>query len=159
LVYLIVETFQTSASAKEYQRTSPAGRIQPSGSQNVTIPLEGYEPIRVLAQESHRATLRIARELPFPRKKPHILWIFEAGFIVDLQWDPRDWHWQEAHNMGDAPFFDYSAKRRYQNAKPTQHIPGITNFIQRLNLRNSTVAQIIAKMWHNARPRKVRALA
>jgi hypothetical protein len=45
-VYQVVET---SANAREYRRTSPASRIQPSSSQNVTIPLAGYEPIRVLA--------------------------------------------------------------------------------------------------------------
>jgi hypothetical protein len=60
--------------------------------------------------------------------------------------------------MGDAPFFGYFAKRGYQNARKIQHTPNITSFIQRLNLRNSTVAQIIARMWHNARPCKVEAL-
>jgi len=72
-VYQVVETFQTSASAREYRRTSSTGRIHPSSSQNVIIPLAGYEPIRVLAQESHRATLRIAKELQIPGKKPPIL--------------------------------------------------------------------------------------
>jgi len=61
-------------------------------------------------------------------------------------------------NMGDAPFFGYFAKRGYQNARTKQHTPSITTFVQQLNLRNSTVAQIIARMWHNARPRKVGAL-
>jgi hypothetical protein len=59
--------------------------------------------------------------------------------------------------MGDAPFFDYLAKRGYRNARK-QHTPNIITFVQHLNLRNSTVAQIIARMWHNARPRKVGAL-
>ncbi len=36
--------------------------------------------------------------------------------------------------------------------------PNIITFVQQLNLRNSTVTQIIARMWHNARPRKVGAL-
>ncbi len=156
--YQFVETFQTMASAREYRRTSPAGRIQSSSAQDITIPLAGYEPIRVLAQENHGTTLRIAKDLPKPGKKPPILWIFEEGFVADLQWDPGEWHWQEAHNMGDAPFFGYSAKRGYRNAKQIQHIPSIATFIQRLNLRNSTVAQIIARLWHNARLRKVGAL-
>ncbi len=38
------------------------------------------------------------------------------------------------------------------------HTPSISSFIQRLNLRTSTVAQVIARLWHNARPRKVGAL-
>jgi hypothetical protein len=60
--------------------------------------------------------------------------------------------------MGDAPFFGYSTKRGYQNVKKIHHTPNITSFIQRLNLCNSTVVQIIARMWHNTCPRKVGAL-
>jgi hypothetical protein len=118
----------------------------------------GYEPIRVLAQENHGSTLRIAKDLPKPGKKPFILWIFEEGFVADLQWDLGEWHWQETQNMGDAPFFGYSAKRGYRNAKQIQHTPSITTFIQCLNLCNSMVAQIIARLWHNARPCKIGAL-
>jgi hypothetical protein len=112
-VYQIMETSQSSTSTREYRKTSPVGRIQPSNSQNVIIPLAGYEPVRVLVQEHHGATLRLAKDLPTPGKKPRIYWIFETSFISNLQWDPRNWHWQEAHNMGDAPFFGYSAKRGY----------------------------------------------
>jgi hypothetical protein len=60
--------------------------------------------------------------------------------------------------MGDAPFFGYSSKKGYQNARKPHQPPGIIEFIQRLNLRNSTIAQIVARIWHNARPRKVGAL-
>jgi hypothetical protein len=60
--------------------------------------------------------------------------------------------------MGDAPFFGYSSKRGYQNARKKHHSPSIITFIQDLGLHNSTVAQIVARMWHNARPRKVGAL-
>jgi hypothetical protein len=57
--------------------------------------------------------------------------------------------------MGDSPFFGYFAKQGCQNArKPTQSA-NICSFIQRLNLQNSTVTQVIAKIWHNSRPRKV----
>jgi hypothetical protein len=93
----------------------------------------------------------------WPRTSP-IYWIFESGFISELQWDPEDWHWQQTGNIGDTPFFGYSAKRRYRNARRKQHTPSIITFVQLLNLQNSTVAQIIAMMWHNARPRKVGVL-
>ncbi len=32
------------------------------------------------------------------------------------------------------------------------------SFIQGLNLRNSTTTQVIARIWHNARPKKVGTL-
>jgi hypothetical protein len=48
-VYQITEMAQTLASARKFRRTSLAGRILATSSHNITIPLEGYEPIRVLA--------------------------------------------------------------------------------------------------------------
>jgi hypothetical protein len=120
--------------------------------------LEGYTPVRVLAQDDHGATLKLAKDLFMPSKKSPIYWIFESSFIYDLPWDPGDWHWQSTRNMGDAPFFGNSSKRGYQNTRKTQHSPNIITFIQDLNLHNSTVAQIVAIMWHNARPRKVGTL-
>ncbi len=89
-VYQIMEIFKSSASAKEYRKTSLAGHIQPSSSQSVIIPLAGYEPVRVLVQEYHGATLRLAKDLPTPGKKPPIYWIFETGFIFDFKWDLGD---------------------------------------------------------------------
>ncbi len=156
-VYQITDTNHDTASAKEFQKLSKVGRIQATSSHDVIIPLEGYEPVRVLEQESHGATLRLAKDIPPLGKKPPIYWIYESGFISGLQWDPGDWHWHQTGNIGDAPFFGYSAKRGYRNARRKQQTPSIITFVQFLNLRNSTVAQIIARMWHNARPRKVGA--
>jgi len=48
-VYQIMEATQTTASAREFKKSSPAGRIQATSTQNIFIPLEGYEPVRVLA--------------------------------------------------------------------------------------------------------------
>ncbi len=57
--------------------------------------------------------------------------------------------------MGDSPFFGYSAKWGYRNTrKPTQSA-NICSFIQRLNLQNSTVTQVMARIWHNSWPWKV----
>jgi hypothetical protein len=157
-VYQITDITHTTASAKEFKRSSGAGRIQATSSHSTIIPLEGYTPVKVLAQEGHGATLKLAKDVLPPGKKPPIYWIFKSGFISDLPWDPGDWHWQQTGNMGNAPFFGYFAKRGYRNARRKQHTPSIITFVQQLNLRNSTVVQIIARMWHNARPRKVGAL-
>ncbi len=66
------------------------------------------------------------------------------------------------------PFFGYTAKRGYRNAKGPSHSPGIIKFINDLDLRNSTTSQVVARnsttsqvvarIWHNARPRKVGTL-
>ncbi len=153
-----MEATQSIANVSEFRNISHTDRIQATSSHVITIPLEGYEPVRVLAQDSHRTTLKLAKDIPIPGKKPPLYWIFGFGFISDLNWDPGDWHWQQKHNMGDAPFFGYSSKRGYQNTRKPQPPPGIINFIQGLSLCNSRTAQVVARIWHNARPRKVRAL-
>jgi hypothetical protein len=87
-VYQIIDTTHATASAKEFRRSFSSGRIQATSSHDIIIPLEGYRPIKVLVQEDHGATLRLAKDVPPPGKRPPIYWIFESGFISDLPWDP-----------------------------------------------------------------------
>jgi hypothetical protein len=89
-VYQITDTNLTTANAKEFKRSSSASRVQASSSHYTIIPLEGYEPVRVLAQDGHGTTLKLAKDLLLPSKKPPIYWIFDSGFIFDLPWDPGD---------------------------------------------------------------------
>jgi hypothetical protein len=93
-VYQVVGTTQSTANVSEFRRISHMGRIQATGSHTITIPLEGYELVRVLAQDNHCTTFRLAKDLPLLGKKPLLYWILGSGFISDLQWDPGDWHWQ-----------------------------------------------------------------
>jgi hypothetical protein len=73
LVYQITDTNHDTASAKEFQKLSKAGRIQATNSHDVIIPLEGYERVRVLEQESHGVTLRLAKDVPPWEKTPYLL--------------------------------------------------------------------------------------
>ncbi len=50
-VYQITETSQNTACAREFRRTTSAGHIQATNSQNITIPLEGYALVRVLTHK------------------------------------------------------------------------------------------------------------
>jgi len=52
-VYQITDTNHTTANAKEFRKLSNVGRVQATSSHYTIIPPEGYEPIRVLAQDSH----------------------------------------------------------------------------------------------------------
>jgi len=59
-VYQITDTNLTIASAKEFRKSSSAGRVQATSSHCTIIPFEGYEPVRVLAQDNNGTTLRFA---------------------------------------------------------------------------------------------------
>jgi hypothetical protein len=56
------------------------------------------------------------------------------------------------------PFFGYTTKRGYRNTKGPSHSPGIIKFINDLDLKNSTTSHVVARIWHNACPRKVGTL-
>jgi hypothetical protein len=114
--------------------------------------------VRVLVQENPKAPLKVARDPPAPSKKGQLFWIFESGFIQDLPWDPGEWRWQPQPPLGDAPFFGYSAKRGYNTIHKSTQTSSMTNFLEELNLRNSSTAQPTARIWHSARPRKVGTL-
>jgi hypothetical protein len=120
--------------------------------------MKNYRPIRILSHEKPGSTLRVARDPPTSSKKLQTYRIFETGFIQELPWDPGEWHWRTAPPFGDAPFFGYTTKRGYRNAQKLARTPNMLAFIQGFNLRKSTTPQVIARIWHNARPRKVGAL-
>ncbi len=151
-VYLVLELTRDKASVIEFKKTTFNGRIQAATQQALTISTANYRVIRILSQEKPGATLKVARELPTPSKKPPLYWIFETWSIHDLPWDPGEWHWRTNPPMGDAPFFGYTAKRGYLNARKTTHSSSMLTFLQGLNLRNTTSSQMIARLWHNARP-------
>ncbi len=65
-IYQVVRTTQCTANVSEFRRIFYTGRIEATGSHTITIPLEGYEPIRVLAQDTHKTTFRLAKDLPLP---------------------------------------------------------------------------------------------
>jgi hypothetical protein len=114
--------------------------------------------IKVLSRERHGAFLKVTNDPPLANQRNKTYWIFESGIIKNLPWDPGEWHWKEVHPLGDAPFFGYTAKRGYKNVKSSSRSPGIITFIDNLNLRNSSISQVVARIWHNSRPRKVGTL-
>ncbi|CAK9858555.1 unnamed protein product, partial [Sphagnum jensenii] len=69
-----------------------------------------------------------------------------------------EWRWQPQLPLGDAPFFGYSAKRGYNTIRKSTQTSSMTNFLEELDLRNSSTAQLTARIWHSARPRKVGTL-
>jgi hypothetical protein len=142
----------------EFQKITPEGRIQATTNQTIKISTVKHRTVRVLSQERPEATFKVARKPPAQGKAPFLYWIFDACFILDLPWDPGEWHWQSSPPLGDAPFYGYAAKRGYNNIRKSNLTSGMMSFLQDLNLRNTSTTQMTARLWHNARPRKVGTL-
>jgi hypothetical protein len=157
-VYFVLAKDKNTTKVLEFKRTSPNGRIQLTSSQAHTMSTLNMRQVRVLAQENPKAPLKVARDPPAPGKKAPLFWIFDSGIIQDFPWDPGEWHWQPHPPLGDTPFFGYSAKRGYNIIRKSTQKSSMTNFLEELNLRNSSTAQLTARIWHCARPRKVGTL-
>jgi hypothetical protein len=157
-IYFILGATPGQARTIEFKRMVSNGRIQASTNQIISIATGDLRPVRILSQESPGATFKVAKELKTASKKTPTFWIFESGFIQDLPWDPGEWHWKTSPPLGDAPFYGYTAKRGYINARNPTRIPHMFSFIQGLGLRNTSTQQAIARIWHNSCPRKVGTL-
>ncbi len=145
-VYLVLEPTGETASVLEFQRITNEGRIQATTNQVTRILTTKLCPVRVFSQERFGATFKIAREPPAQVKAPLIYWIFDKGFICELPWDPGEWHWHATPPLGDAPFYGYIAKRGYANIRKSNHKSSMKIFLEDLNLRNTTTAQLRARI-------------
>jgi hypothetical protein len=157
-IYYVLESYRGTAKVIEFKKITSSGIIKATTHAAITLSTKGYRPVRILSQDKHGSTLKVARDAPTLGKNPLTYWIFETGFIQELSWDPGEWHWQATPPLGDSPFFGYTAKRGYRNAQSSTHTPAMNTFIQGLNLSNSTTSQVTARIWHNSRPRKVGTL-
>ncbi len=110
-VYLVIKCSPAMAKTIEFKKVTPSGCLQATTNQPFTIITSNYRQVRVLSQEYPGVVLKVAKDPPVPGKKPHLYWIHDMGFIQDLPWDPREWHWRVIPPLDDAPFFGYTAKR------------------------------------------------
>jgi hypothetical protein len=157
-VYQVFELTHDKALVIKFKKTTPNGCIQAIALQALTISMVNYCLVIVLSQEKPGTTLKVTREPPAPGKNPFMYWIFETCFIQDLPWDPGEWHWWSNPPLGNSLFFGYTTNKGYTNIRKTTHTSNMQAFFQGLNLRNTTNSQMIAKLWHNAGPRKVGTL-
>jgi hypothetical protein len=114
-VYMVFDSSPTTARVLEFKKTELNGHLQAPTCGPITIVLRHYCQVRVLLQDYPGSTFKIAREPPDPRNKHRIYWIFEAGFIHDLPWDPGEWHWAATPPWAMRP----SSDTRPKEAIPT----------------------------------------
>ncbi len=157
-VYYVMDALPDKVLALEFKRASANGQLRATSYQVHPLPHTNLSLVRVLSQERHDASLKVAGDPPSANHRSTTFWIFETGFVENLPWDLGEWHWKEIHPLDNVPFFGYTAKKGYKNTKGPSHSPGIINFINDLGLKNSTISQVVAKIWHNAHPKKVGTL-
>jgi hypothetical protein len=128
-IYYVLEPHRGTTKVIEFKKITSSGIIKATTHAAITLSTKGYRPVRILSQDKHGSTLKVARDAPILGKNPLTFWIFETGFIQKLPWDPGEWHWQATPPLGDSPFFGYTTKRGYRNAQTSTHTPAMNTFI------------------------------
>jgi hypothetical protein len=134
-IYRMTGVLSNLVQAIEFRRISPNGFIRAMSFQKVTFSPEGYHLIRVLSQEKHITLFKVVKDLSVLPKSFFSRYLRPASSMppmgfgrMALARDPQ---------LGDLPFFGYSAKRGYRNVRRPPEVPVIHSFIQQLNLNNS----------------------
>jgi hypothetical protein len=71
-IYYIIEMTPSQARVIEFKRMTPERHIQAATNQIITIATSSYLPVRILSQESAKASLKVAKELKTTNKKTPI---------------------------------------------------------------------------------------
>jgi hypothetical protein len=80
-IYYVLEPHRGTAKAIEFKKITSSGLIQATTHMVITLSTKGYRPVRILSQDKHGSTLKVARDTPTPGKSLLIYWIFETRFI------------------------------------------------------------------------------
>jgi len=91
-VYYVMDSLPDKVLALEFRRTSVSGQLRATSYQIHSLLHHNLSSVRVLSQERHNASLKVAKDPPFVNQKNTTFWIFESGFIENLPWDPGEWH-------------------------------------------------------------------
>jgi predicted metal-dependent HD superfamily phosphohydrolase len=98
-IYYVLEPHRSTAKVIEFKKITSSGIIKATTHAAITLSTKGYRPVRILSQDKHDSTLKVARDAPILSKNPLTFWIFETGFIQEFPWDPGEWHWQATRRL------------------------------------------------------------
>jgi hypothetical protein len=71
-IYYVLEPHRGTAKAIEFKKITPSGLIQATTHTTITFSTKGYRLVRILSQDKHGSTLKVARDAPTPGKNPLI---------------------------------------------------------------------------------------
>ncbi len=80
-VYYVMDSLPDKVLALEFRRTFASSQLRATSYQIHSLLHHNLSLVRVLSQERHGASLKVARDPPFVNQKNITFWIFESGFI------------------------------------------------------------------------------
>ena len=86
----------------------------------------------------------------------HSIWLYEKGFINNLDFDPKEWKWKKWGGLNETSFFNYQTKRKYrQTCSISYNTSPYEKELQRLGYSPFQRRIIHLQVWHIWRPKKI----
>jgi len=63
-IYYVLKSYRGTAKVIEFKKITPSGIIKAKTHVAITLPTKGYMPVRILSQDKHGSTLKVARDTP-----------------------------------------------------------------------------------------------
>jgi hypothetical protein len=87
------------------------------------------------------------------------LWLWGNHWIINMEWDPKDWTWRRLGILPESSVLNYTTKRGYQIAlrQDNQQMP-VDAELEAAGFDSKTRAKFFNRIWHPYLPRKVSAM-
>jgi hypothetical protein len=63
-IYYVLESYRGTAKVIEFKKITSSGIIKATTHAAITLSTKGYRPVRILSQDKHGSTLKVARDAP-----------------------------------------------------------------------------------------------
>ena len=84
------------------------------------------------------------------------IWLYEKGFIYNLDFHPKEWKWKKLGGLQETTFFNYQTKRRHQQiCSNSFNTSPYDKELQSLGYSPYQRRIIHNQVWHRQRPRKI----
>ena len=86
-------------------------------------------------------------------------WIWGQDWIVNLDWDPKDWQWRRVGILAETSILNYTTKRGYRVAlQRNNHQMPLDAELEASGFNSKARAKFFNRIWHPYLPRKVSAM-
>ena len=87
------------------------------------------------------------------------LWMWGTQWLIELEWDPKDWMWRRLGMLPDSSVLNYTTKRGYRIAlRQDNNQMGVDAELEAAGFSSKDRAKFFNRIWHPYLPRKVSAM-
>ena len=119
-------------------------------------PHPNFHRVRIFIKSITTRQIVDFNPIAYPDLTMHSIWLYEKGFIYNLDFDPKEWKWKKRGGLHENTFFNYLSRRGYrQICSQSLNISSYDKELQGLGYLPYQRRIIHNQVWHIWRPRRI----